>query len=215
MELWRMPHTCRRTTLFTALAALAFSTAAWAQSDPVFAHLDSNHDGRISLSEHGSAEKATFTRMDADHDGKLSAQEMASVRKVMTQLEIAAENVEAAALAQTKNARPGTKAATPTAEDAAVAQALFERLDANHDGSVSTAEMQAAHSRPPPAQARPAATGLGMAAVLDVNHDGSISATEHAAIARARFARMDTNGDGFVSSQEWDASHARQAAKTP
>jgi Ca2+-binding EF-hand superfamily protein len=54
-----------------------------------------------------------------------------------------------------------------------------------------------------------------MAAVLDVNHDGLVSATEHAAIARARFARMDTNGDGFVSSQEWTAAHSRQAAKTP
>ena len=210
-----MPVNHRRTILFTTLAGLAFSAAAWAQSDPVFAHLDSNHDGRISLSEHGSAEKATFKRMDADHDGKLSAQEMASVHKAMTQVEIAAENNEAAALAQNSTARPGSKAAKPTAEDAAVAQALFERLDVNHDGSISTAEMQAAHSRPPPAQARPAPKGLGMAAVLDVNHDGVISATEHAAIARARFARMDTDGDGFVSSQEWDASHSRPPPKKP
>jgi Ca2+-binding EF-hand superfamily protein len=212
-----MPFSRRRTILFSTLvstlAGLAFSAGAWAQSDPVFARLDSNHDGRISLSEHGTAEKATFNRMDADHDGKLSAQEMASVHKAMTQVEIAAENVELAA-AQAKPARPGSKAATPSAEDAAVQQALFDRLDANHDGTVSTAEMQAAHSQPPPAQSRPAATGLGMAAVLDVNHDGFVSATEHAAIARARFARMDTNGDGFVSSQEWDAAHSKAPAST-
>src|SRR6476646_4547672 len=107
-----MPHTCRRTILFITLAGLAVSTAAWAQSDPVFAHLDSNHDGRISLSEHGAAEKATFTRMDADHDGKLSAQEMASVHKAMTQVELAAENGEAAALTKTGKTRPGAKAAT-------------------------------------------------------------------------------------------------------
>lgn len=211
-----MPVTRRRTILFSTLAAMAFSAGgAWAQSDPVFAHLDSNHDGRISLSEHGAAEKATFNRMDADHDGKLTPQEMASVHKAMTQVEIAAENSEAAAMVQGKTARRGSKAPAATAEDAAVAQALFDRLDANHDGTVSTAEMQAAHSRPPPAETRPAPTGLGMAAVLDVNHDGRISATEHAAIARARFARMDTNGDGFVSSQEWDASHSRQPAKQP
>lgn len=207
-----MPHTCRRTILFITLAGLAVSTAAWAQSDPVFAHLDSNHDGRISLSEHGAAEKATFNRMDADHDGKLSAQEMASVHKAMTQVEIAAENNELAA-AQAKPGRPGSKAPTPTAEDAAVQQALFDRLDVNHDGTVSTAEMQAAHSLPPPAQSRSAASGLGMAAVLDVNHDGFVSASEHAAVARARFARMDTNGDGFVSSQEWDAAHSKAPAK--
>ena len=211
-----MPFPRRRTILFSTLAGLTFSVGAWAQSDPVFAHLDSNHDGRISLSEHGAAEKATFKRMDADHDGKLTAQEMASVHKAMAQVEIAAENTELP-IAPARNARPGNKTpkAKATAEDAAVAQALFDRLDANHDGTVSTAEMQAAHSRPPPAQTRPVATGLGMAAVLDVNHDGLVSATEHAAIARARFARMDTNGDGFVSSQEWDAAHSRQAAKTP
>lgn len=210
-----MSFSRRRTILFSALvssvAALA-SAGAWAQSDPVFAHLDSNHDGRISLSEHGAAEKATFNRMDADHDGKLSGQEMASVHNAMTQVEIAAENSELAA-AQAKPARPGSKVATPTAEDAAVAQALFDRLDTNHDGTISTAEMQSAHSRPPPAQSRPAA-GLGMAAVLDVNHDGFVSATEHATVARARFARMDTNADGFVSSQEWDAAHSRAPAKT-
>src|SRR6476659_2836912 len=191
-----MPFSRRRTILFSTfvstLAGLAFSAGAWAQADPVFAHLDSNHDGRISLSEHGAAEKATFNRMDADHDGKLSAQEMASVHKAMTQVEIAAENNELAA-AQAKPGRPGSKAPTPTAEDAAVQQALFDRLDVNHDGTISTAEMQAAHSLPPPAQSRSAASGLGMAAVLDVNHDGFVSASEHAAVARARFARMDTN----------------------
>ncbi len=207
-----MPLTHRRTILFSTLAGLAFTSAAWAQSDPVFTRLDSNHDGRISLSEHSAAEKATFKRMDADHDGKLTAQEMASVHQAMTQVEIAAEN--GAALAMPRNARPGSKAPAPSAEDAAVAQALFDRLDVNHDGTVSTAEMQAAHTRPPPAQARPAA-GLGMAAVLDANHDGLISAAEHASIARARFARMDANGDGFVSSQEWAAAHSSQPATAP
>ena len=80
----------RHTVLFSMLGALAMS-AAWAHED-MFQAMDSNHDGRISLSEHGAAEKATFNRMDADHDGKLSAQEMASVHKAMTQVEIAAEN---------------------------------------------------------------------------------------------------------------------------
>lgn len=204
-----------RTILFTTLAGLAFSTGAWAQTDPVFAHLDSNHDGRISLSEHGAAEQATFKRMDTDHDGKLTPREMAGVRRAMTQAEIAAENSDMAMQAQAKAAHPGSKGRTPSAEDAVVAQALFDRLDANHDGTVSTAEMQAAHTLPPPAQTRPAPSGLGMAAVLDANHDGVVSATEHAAIARARFARMDTNGDGFVSSQEWIAAHSGQPAKAP
>lgn len=204
----------RRTILFSTLAALTLSSAAWAQSDPMFAHLDSNHDGRISLSEHGAAQRATFARMDADHDGKLSAQELASVRNAMTPAEIAAGDNQIAARAQAKSAQ-GSKGGTPTADDAAVAQALFNRLDANHDGTVSVAEMQAAHDRPPAAQAAPVEAGLGTAAALDVNHDGFVSATEYAAMAVARFARMDANKDAFVSSQEWVAVHSRQPAKTP
>jgi len=205
-----MPFSRRRTILFSTfastLAGLAFSAGAWAQADPVFAHLDADHDGRISLSEHGAAEKATFKRLDANHDGKLTAEEMASANP--------AARGENFAGNEATPARPGSKAPAQTAEDAAVAQALFDRLDVNHDGVVSTAEMQAAHSRTP-AQARPATAGPGRAAMLDVNHDGFVSATEHAAMAVARFARMDTNKDAFVSSEEWAAAHSKPAAKSP
>jgi len=213
-----MPSSRRRTILFSTfastLAGLAFSAGAWAQSDPVFAHLDSNHDGRISLSEHDAIEQATFKRMDADHDGKLTAQEVALLREARLQ---AASAAESALAPQPKDFAAGSQRRKPSAEDAAVAQALFDRLDVNHDGTISTAEMQAAHTRRPPAQAGSATTsGLGPAAMFDTNHDGVVSAAEHAAISRARFTRMDTNGDGFVSSQEWDTAHSGQpAAKTP
>lgn len=86
--------------------------------------------------------------------------------------------------------------------------AMFERIDANHDGVVTRPEMQAARSR--------------MFDRLDANHDGMLTAAEaQAAQARmrqraARFSRLaampdqgsrlaglDRNGDGLVSRDEF------------
>jgi Ca2+-binding EF-hand superfamily protein len=193
---FRRMHAPRRTVMFLALAGLAASASAWGQADPMFQHMDSNHDGRISLQEHAAAERATFQRIDANHDGKLTADEMRTARLALGVAAASSDEHAAAA-----------------AENAAVAQALFERLDADHDGRVSSAEMQAAHSRPASAEdARPV---VGAGAALDANHDGVVNAAEHAHIARARFAKMDANQDGFVSVKEWESAHAGKKPATP
>lgn len=185
-----------RTKAFLVLAGLAVSAGAWAQANPMFQHMDSNHDGRISLQEHAAAEQATFNRIDANHDGKLTAGEMRTARLTL-------------GVAETS----GDEHAATVAENAAIAQALFERLDTDHDGRVSTAEMQAAHSRPAAAaDARPV---VGAGAALDANHDGVVNAAEHAHIARARFAKMDSNQDGFVSAKEWETAHAGRKPAAP
>ncbi len=189
-------HSPRRTMVFLVLAGLAASASVWGQASPMFQHIDSNHDGRISLKEHAAAEQATFNRMDADHDGKLTGDEMRTARLAL-------------GVAETS----GDERAATAAENAAVAQALFERLDTDHDGRVSSAEMQAAHSRS--ADAGGAHPVMGAAAALDANHDGVVNAAEHAHIARARFAKMDTNQDGFVSLQEWNAAHAGKKPASP
>ncbi|WP_199268768.1 EF-hand domain-containing protein [Cognatiluteimonas profundi] len=184
--------------MFLVLAGLAASASAWGQANPMFQHMDSNHDGRISLQEHAAAEQATFNRMDVNHDGKLTADEMRTARLAL-------------GVAETS----GDERAATAAENAAVAQALFERLDTDHDGRVSSAEMQAAHSRPADAGNGDAHPVLGAGAALDANHDGVVNAAEHAHIARARFAKMDINQDGFVSAQEWDSAHAAKKPASP
>jgi Ca2+-binding EF-hand superfamily protein len=40
---------------------------------------------------------------------------------------------------------------------------------------------------------------------MDTNHDGKISAAEHAAWAKAQFAKLDANHDGFVTRDEMHA----------
>jgi Ca2+-binding EF-hand superfamily protein len=189
-------HANRRTMMFLALSGLAASASASAQVNPMFQHMDSNHDGRISLQEHAAAERATFQRIDANHDGKLTASEMRTARLAL-------------GVAETS----GDERAATAAENAAVAQALFERLDTDHDGRVSSAEMQAAHNRPASADdARPV---VGAGAALDANHDGVVNAAEHAHIARARFAKMDVNQDGFVSAKEWESAHTGKQPASP
>ncbi|MET0654778.1 MAG: hypothetical protein ABWX88_08715 [Pseudoxanthomonas sp.] len=43
---------------------------------------------------------------------------------------------------------------------------------------------------------------------MDADGDGVVSASEHAAGAKAKFAKMDANADGSVTAAEMDAAHA-------
>jgi Ca2+-binding EF-hand superfamily protein len=192
-----MHRTFRRTILFSTLATAALGASAWAQGIPLLAQMDSNHDGKVSAQEHVLGAQAVFDRMDANHDGKLTAQEMLAARGAGDEDE------------DGKGAAAGTRTAGAKAIDPADAQAIFESLDANHDGVVSTAEMEAAHTRRPTAPTTTPAAGLRGA--MDANHDGVVTSAEHAATARLRFERLDRNHDGFVTTDEMPAG--RGAAK--
>ncbi|HEY0334193.1 MAG TPA: hypothetical protein VGC74_10845 [Stenotrophomonas sp.] len=48
---------------------------------------------------------------------------------------------------------------------------------------------------------------------MDTDGDGAVSSAEHAAGAQKMFTAMDTNKDGSVSAAEMDASWAKKAAK--
>lgn len=191
-----MHRTFRRTVLFSTLAMAVLGASAWAQGIPLLVQMDSNHDGKVSAQEHVLGAQGVFDRMDANHDGKLTAQEMLAARDAGDEDE------------DDKVAAAGSKAVGAKAIDPADAQAIFESLDANHDGVVSTAEMEAAHTRRPTAST-PAAGKLRGA--MDANHDGVVTSAEHAATARLRFERLDRNHDGFITTDEMPA--ARGAAK--
>jgi len=45
--------------------------------------------------------------------------------------------------------------------------------------------------------------------MVDTNSDGQISAQEHADAAAKRFARMDADGNGFVTKEEMKAMHKK------
>lgn len=84
---------------------------------------------------------------------------------------------------------------------------MFEKMDANKDGTVTKAEITA-HVE-------------GRMKESDANGDGKITRAEfdaaqeakRAAFKEARFKRMDTNGDGQVSEQEFENAKSRRWSK--
>jgi Ca2+-binding EF-hand superfamily protein len=95
------------------------------------------------------------------------------------------------------------------------ARQMFEAMDANADGTVTAAELEATHElisgkkdqkgRMPVAE---------MIAVIDTNNDGKISAEEHEAGAKRMFEMLDTDKDGAVTKSEMTAGHKKLMKST-
>jgi hypothetical protein len=90
------------------------------------------------------------------------------------------------------------------------ARRMFETMDADRDGFVRAAEMDAAQ---PKLGTRPAGTGAMSSAekirVVDRDGDGKLSAAEHASGSREMFGKMDGDHDGSLSPAEMKAGHER------
>jgi hypothetical protein len=85
---------------------------------------------------------------------------------------------------------------------------MMMRADANKDGKLSRAEMEAAASKRAEA-GKGGKEGMGgggrMFGMLDANKDGFLVGTEIATMAERRFSRMDVNGDGSLTPAEMQA----------
>jgi Ca2+-binding EF-hand superfamily protein len=94
-------------------------------------------------------------------------------------------------------------------EHAKGARAMFDSMDTNRDGSVTVAEMDAAHKGHN--MGEKAAAGKMSSAekikVVDANTDGKLSAEEHVAGADKMFAQMDTDKDGLLTAAELEKGH--------
>ncbi|HEV2562334.1 MAG TPA: hypothetical protein VGT78_09355 [Rhizomicrobium sp.] len=87
------------------------------------------------------------------------------------------------------------------AEMEAGLKADFAKADTNHDGHLDEAEVRAVN------QARWSADSSTASPLVDWNQDGVVDFHEFAATARSLFDQMDTDGDGKLSPQEL---HPRQ-----
>jgi Ca2+-binding EF-hand superfamily protein len=245
-----------RTLLSTLLGGLVVAAAVAVAGDDTSARADTDNDGRISAQEHAAAAQAKFQRMDANHDGKLTADERSQRRAgaedagphrggkakmdadndgAVTRAEHAAgakamfDRMDAnhdgrlAADEMPQRRRGGADAGTAghgmgmmdadkdgvvtRAEHAAAMQAMFDRKDADHDGKLVAAEMEAAPRAGHAGMARH--EGGGMKPGMDGDKDGTVTAAEYAALARARFARMDGDHDGYLSKAEMSAGRKK------
>jgi hypothetical protein len=80
--------------------------------------------------------------------------------------------------------------------------ARFTALDANHDNSLTGAELT-----PPPTPGSMMSAGRGMERA-DANHDGTVTLDEYHAMTATLFARLDANHDGTVTPDELQAMRA-------
>lgn len=95
------------------------------------------------------------------------------------------------------------KDGTITEADRAARQAaMFDRLDADRNGALTRTELAAGHG---------ARAGKGKAGMM--KHDGAAAMSEAQKTERgaAMFARLDADGNGAVSRAEFDAMHTARA----
>lgn len=88
------------------------------------------------------------------------------------------------------------------AEHAAAAKEMFSQCDANHDGIVTAAEMDASSAARGEKPGKDDKTSAEKIQMIDQNGDGRLTAAEHEAGTETLFAKMDKNGDGFLSKEE-------------
>lgn len=158
--------------LAVALGGLAASSAL-AQTSAVAPATTGTSPVKVSREAYLANSGTEFGRIDTNKDGKLS------------KVEIEQNNVDVW-LAQAK----------------ARNRANFDKLDQDHNGSLSPAEFARLIGKPPAFNAQQLVTRL------DTNHDGQISREEFRTGASGNFDRLDTNKDGALSQAEIAAGRA-------
>jgi len=136
----------------------------------MMAMMDTNHDGVLTRDENAAAAQARFDRMDPNHDGRITADEMAAAHKMMGEQHppmggmdhgdkkhagMKPGDMDHAGMQGHAGMGGGMMAGmhdrmdankdgvVTTAEHAAGAKAMFARMDSNKDGFLSKVEMQA------------------------------------------------------------------------
>lgn len=143
----------RKTLFALALASITFAGAAFAGQIPPppppsgpgmhmggMMRMDANGDGVITRDEAIAQADAQFDRMDANHDGTVTPEERSAAFEAMR----AARGGESGEGRGMGNRMGGAGDASMTRDQfRARALARFDRMDANHDGKIDQAEMDA------------------------------------------------------------------------
>ena len=145
---------------------------------------DADRDGRLSQAEFVEGRAARLAAGDANRDGSVTREEMQAAMQ---------------------------------ARRAQRADQRFAKLDANGDGAVSRAEFDAGHAargdHPRPHRAMRGLGGHRGPHAQAARERGPVVIAEVRARAAERFAKLDADGDGFVTAQEQRT--ARQAQIQP
>ena len=227
--------------LLSGAAAPAFAAKGegkhQARHAAMIERLDADKDGKVSLDEFKTNVSAAFKSFDADGNGQVTKDEIEARR---TAFKEARKAVRDAADADKDKAREALRAAGPfmlpgagrmferadadkngtlsEAEVLASAERIFERRDGNKDGALDTAD-----ARPMKGKGHHGKGGEDraerMLKRLDVNGDGKVSQEEMLQRASETFERFDADKNHEVTKAEVDAKRdafrdAREAFRT-
>ena len=93
---------------------------------------------------------------------------------------------------------------------------MFDTMDADKDGIVTSSEMDAGHEQI--TGHKPGTSELSSEEkirVVDTNVDGILTTEEHAAGSRRMFQKMDTDKNGVLSRAELATGHANMLCRNP
>jgi Ca2+-binding EF-hand superfamily protein len=205
--------------LAMSVAGTAIGTAqaadrqASGQCPDHFASLDSNSDSKITQEEERSVRNKIFSNLDQDKNDVVSRSEYVNCL-------ISTPAFSAAATAK------GSKSASANAGQSSLlgisdsrSTDQFKKVDANGNGKISWSEYADAAKGEKPAKsgnAAPAPASAGWAFTrMDSDGDGTLTQQEWTHLGEARttaensFKSLDANGDGQVSRQEYQSRQNR------
>ena len=174
-------------------------------------HLDTTKKGYVTADDFVAEAQQRFAKLDTQGTGKVTLEQFAA----------APERLDHAAFA-IASASDAPVAGKRAAFRQKFAQSAFAKLDANGDGVVTQAEYTAAAksrfaaidtqgtgkltaaqiAASPVAQQRDLKFAQMLVKKLDTNGDGVVSLDEYVAGAKARFSRLDKNGDGYIDASD-------------
>ena len=202
---------------FLGLALVMMATSAWAQKpdrghhgrpspEKLIEHFDGDGDGFLSGEEVPRHLVEIFGSLDGDGDGRLSAAELAEAPHPPRGDRVNRERLETLFQRFDEDG----DGSIPVAELPEKVARRLAAADGDGDGALSREELHEFLSRRPPRGDHGGRHGFmetGDPAALfgqkDVNGDGVLSGEEISERLARRLDRVDLNGDGAVSLEEW------------
>ncbi len=182
-----------------------------ARADARFDRLDTNKDGQLSAEERKAGAESARAAMAEKKGGELQ-DFMPGGRRG-----------GGAGMGERMMARFDTNGdgLISKAENRAMVEARFARMDADKDGMAEAGEARKGMGKWKRGGERRGPGGPGMGAgghgkamaKADTNKDGAISKAEFDAQSAQRFAKLDTNSDGKIDAAEMKAQHDKARAK--
>lgn len=111
----------------------------------VFKSMDADNDGHLTHEEYSAGSRQLFAHMDTNHDGQVSLAELTAIYALDAGQAVPTDRTGANGLAAEIMAKYDTNhdGQLSATEQAAGDEAMFMKLDTNHDGWLSQTECEA------------------------------------------------------------------------